>query len=146
MKILVINGPNLNMLGKRNPAIYGSGTYDDLCALIKSFGDERGMTVEFFQSNSEGDIISRIQKCLFDETEGLIINAGAYTHYSYAIRDALEMLKIPKIEVHISDVDAREDFRKISVIRDVCTCCIKNEGFDGYVHALKILEESEKNS
>ncbi len=142
MIILVINGPNLNMLGKRDPNIYGSETYDDLVKKIKRKADELSVEVYFFQSNHEGAIVDRIQEALSDGTDGLIINPGAYTHYSYAIRDALEILDIPKIEVHISDIDNREEFRRCSVITEVCDVKIAGKGTDGYTEALEIIGRS----
>lgn len=140
--ILIINGPNLNMLGKRDPKIYGSETYEDLLNKIAKKSDELGVKTEVFQSNHEGALVDRIQDALTDGTDALIINAGAYTHYSYAIHDALEILSIPKVEVHISDVENREDFRKISVITAVCSSRIIGKGTDGYLLAM---EEVAKN-
>lgn len=139
-KILVINGPNLNMLGKRNPKIYGSETYDDLIKRMNDKAAKMGIQLATFQSNSEGAIIDCLQEAYTDGTEGIIINAGAYTHYSYAIHDALEILSIPKIELHISDVDNREDFRKISVISDVCDMRISGHGTDGYIEAIEEMD------
>lgn len=138
-KVLIINGPNLNLLGKRNPAIYGNKNYSDLIDMIKREGDEMGVKTDFFQSNHEGAIIDRIQEAVDDGTDGVIINPGAYTHYSYAIHDALEILTVPIIEVHISDINSREDFRKVSVIRDVCAESIIGEGLEGYIKALRHL-------
>lgn len=141
MKLLIINGPNLNMLGKRDPSVYSDKTYEDLLSMIGEKADSLNVEVEVFQSNHEGAIIDRIQDSLTDGTRGLIINPGAFTHYSYAIHDALELLHFPKIEVHISDIDTREDFRKVSVTRPACDEQIKGEGFLGYLHAMdRILE------
>lgn len=134
-KVLVINGPNLNMLGKRNKDHYGSLTLEDINNLIS---ENKAFEYEFFQSNWEGAIIDRIQKMDFD---ALIINAGAYTHTSIAIHDALEILTCPKVEVHLSDVDNREDFRKVNYIRDVCDKTITNMREQGYVEALKYLQK-----
>jgi 3-dehydroquinate dehydratase-2 len=134
-KVLVINGPNLNMLGKRDEKNYGSKTLKDIYKMMKSV---RGFSLKFFQSNSEGKIITRIQK---NDYDALIINPGAYTHTSIAIRDALEIVKSYKIEVHLSDVDNREDFRKINYIRDVCNYTITNKREEGYVLALKHLQK-----
>ena len=134
-KVLVINGPNLNMLGKRNKDHYGSLTLEDINNLIS---ENKVFEYEFFQSNWEGAIIDRIQKMDFD---ALIINAGAYTHTSIAIHDALEILTCPKVEVHLSDVDNREDFRKVNYIRDVCDKTITNMREQGYVEALKYLQK-----
>lgn len=141
MKILVINGPNLNMLGKRDPAIYSNGTYDDLLELIDNRALELNLDVDFFQSNHEGAIIDRIQEAMSDDTMGIIINPGAYAHYSYAIHDALEMVFLPKIEVHISDIRTREEFRHTSVTEKACDQVIIGEGFNGYVHALDLIVE-----
>lgn len=134
-KILVINGPNLNMLGKRNKDHYGSMTLEDICNLIKQ-NDK--FDYDFFQSNHEGAIIDRIQVM---DYQGLIINAGAYTHTSVAIHDALEIVTVPKVEVHLSDVDNREDFRKINFIRPVCDKTITNLREQGYIEALNYLQK-----
>ena len=139
MKILVVNGPNLNMLGKRDPNVYSSRTYEDLLDMIGEKAGELGMTVEVFQSNHEGAIIDRLQDALSDGTEGLVINPGAFTHYSYAIHDALEILSFPKVEVHISDINSREEFRKVSVTRPACDAQIVGEGFEGYLHAMEMI-------
>ncbi len=141
MKLLVVNGPNLNMLGWRDPGHYGTTNYSDLCRLMEEKGKELGFEVECFQSNYEGGIIDRLQTALSDGTCGLVINPGAYTHYSYAIHDALEILHFPKVEIHISDVDNREDFRKISVTAPACDVKIAGEGINGYFHAMEIVKE-----
>ena len=120
MKILIINGPNLNFLGIREKNIYGNQDYDYLLNMIAEKGKECGCQIEVFQSNHEGAIIDRIQDAYFDGTEGLIINPGAYTHYSYAIHDALASITIPKVEIHISDITKREEFRKVSVTAPTC--------------------------
>ncbi|WP_047267245.1 type II 3-dehydroquinate dehydratase [Marinitoga sp. 1197] len=135
--ILIVNGPNLNMLGKRPNNIYGRFTYEDLIDKINLWSKKNGINIEIFQSNVEGDIINRLQK---EDFKGLIINAGAYTHYSYAIRDALEILNIPKIELHISNIYKREEFRKYSVIAPVCDGQIAGLGLDGYILALEYLK------
>ena len=132
--ILVINGPNMNMLGKRDKKHYGDMTYQELVSRIKSWGVERGIDIEVFQSNHEGEIVDRIQKM---DYEGLIINPGAFTHYSYSIRDALEIVQVPKVEVHISNIYAREEFRKRSVIASVCDGQISGLGFLSYILALE---------
>ena len=132
--ILVINGPNMNMLGKRDKKHYGDMTYQELVSKIKSWGVERGIDIEVFQSNHEGEIVDRIQKM---DYEGLIINPGAFTHYSYSIRDALEIVQVPKVEVHISNIYAREEFRKRSVIAPVCDGQISGLGFLSYILALE---------
>lgn len=140
-KLLVINGPNLNMLGRRDKNIYSALTYDDLLNMIGTKSRELKFETEVFQSNHEGAIIDRIQDAMDDGTEGIVINPGAYTHYSYAIRDALEMITVPKVEIHISDVYNREDFRAISVTKEVCDIQIAGEGFDGYLHAMQYIWE-----
>lgn len=137
MKILVVNGPNLNMLGKRDPKFYSSRTYDDLLKMIGAKALELDAQVEVFQSNHEGAIIDRLQDAMEDGTDGLVINPGAFTHYSYAIHDALEILPFPKIEIHISDINSRDEFRKISVTRPACDGQIVGEGFEGYLHAME---------
>ena len=136
MKILVINGPNLNMLGIREPEIYGYKTYSDLLSFISLEAQKRNIEVKFFQSNYEGAIIDEIQKAYFDKLDGIIINPGAYTHYSYAIHDAITSTMIKTIEVHLSDITKRENFRKVSVISPACHKTIYGKGFDGYIEAL----------
>ena len=144
MKLLVVNGPNLNMLGFRDKNVYGSTDYAALCKMLTKKGAELGFEVECYQSNHEGAIIDRLQEALSDGTVGLVINPGAYTHYSYAIHDALEILHFPKVEIHISDVDNREDFRKISVTAPACDVKLAGEGVQGYVHAMEIVKERLK--
>lgn len=139
MRILVINGPNLNMLGLRDRSIYGDGTYADLCDHIQATAAKYDATLEIFQSNHEGAIIDRIQDACYDLFDGVIINAGAYTHYSYAIHDALEILKCKIVEVHLSNIDAREDFRHISVIEDVAAARFYGKGFESYDDAIAYL-------
>ena len=141
MKILVINGPNLNMLGLRDPDIYGQGSYSDLCSFIEKRAAAIGAEVDIYQSNHEGELIDMILSACTDVPDGVIINAGAYTHYSYAIRDALELLKCPVVEVHLSDIYNREDFRKVSVIKDVCCCQICGYGFESYAKALDAIKD-----
>ena len=141
MKILVINGPNINMLGVREPQIYGKGTYEDLKALILSHCEKRGVFVSFFQSNHEGAIVDEIQKA-YGVFDGIVINPAAYTHTSVAILDALKAVSIPTVEVHISDPSEREDFRKVSFVRDYCFKTIKGKGFDGYKEAVDALLEA----
>ena len=140
MNILVINGPNINMLGIREKNIYGSETYDDLVNLIKKNADEKGVTVDFFQSNSEGDIVTRIQQA-YEKYDGIIINPAAYTHTSVAILDALKAVSIKTVEVHISDVDEREEFRHMSYVSLYASKVIKGHGFNGYIEALNYLCE-----
>ncbi|MBE6599763.1 MAG: type II 3-dehydroquinate dehydratase [Ruminococcaceae bacterium] len=139
MKILVINGPNINMLGIREPDIYGKETYAELCRKVEFHAAERGVTVEIYQSNHEGALVDRIQAAYFEKTDGIVINPGAYTHTSVALRDALAAVKIPTVEVHISKVEDREDFRQVSYVRDECIATVKGKGTDGYLEALDIL-------
>lgn len=139
MKILVINGPNLNFLGIREPAQYGTENYEALCAKIEAAATAKGDTVEIFQNNCEGAIIDRLQAAYSDGTEGIIINPGAYTHYSYAIRDALASVTVKKIEVHISNIHKREEFRHTSVTAPVCDGQIVGLGINGYLLALEAL-------
>lgn len=143
MKILVINGPNINMLGIREKEIYGSGSYDDLCAMIKKHADEKNIDVTLFQSNHEGDIVDEIQRA-YKKYDGIVINPAAYTHTSVAILDALSAVKIPTVEVHISDVSKREDFRQISYVRLVAEKTIMGKGFSGYLEAMDYLSERAK--
>ena len=138
MKILVINGPNLNMLGIREPKIYGNKTYKDLCAKIKAYAKEKGVRVSFFQSNCEGDLVTAIQKT-YNKFDGIVINPGAYTHTSVALLDAVKSAGVPTVEVHISDVSTREDFRQISYIRAACVTSGIGKGFDGYNEAIDVL-------
>ena len=140
MNILVINGPNLNMLGVRDKNIYGNNTYKDLVKLIKDYAKEKSVKVKCVQSNYEGKIIDYIHKSI-GKFDAIIINAGAYTHYSYAIKDALNLVKIPKVEVHISNIYEREDFRKISVIKDECDYSIVGHGIKGYLLAIDYLRK-----
>ena len=139
MKLLVINGPNLNMLGIREPAIYGSGTYTELLDMIRAHAGKRGAEVSFFQSNHEGALVDAIQQAYFDGVEGIILNPAAYTHTSVALLDALKAVAIPTVEVHISDVAAREDFRQISYVRPACIATVTGRGFAGYLDAVDIL-------
>lgn len=139
MKILVINGPNINFLGIREKSVYGTQDYDYLLNLIGKKGEEKGIAIEVFQSNHEGAIIDRIQDAYFDETEGIVINPGAYTHYSYAIRDALASVPLPKVEIHISDITQREEVRKISVTAPVCDKQIYGRGLEGYLDAIDFI-------
>ena len=140
MKILVINGPNLNMLGIREPGIYGKSTYADLCRLLEQTAKDLGMEVEIYQSNHEGDLVDKIQWA-YGKIDGIVINPAAYTHTSVAILDALKAVSIPAVEVHISDVDARESFRQISYDGLACVKTIKGHGFAGYQEAMAFLKE-----
>ena len=139
MQILVINGPNMNMLGIRQPEIYGKATYEDLKAMIQAEADRLGVAVDFFQSNHEGALVDAIQKAYFDKMDGIIINPAAYTHTSVALLDAVKAVGLPTVEVHISDPDTREDFRHISYIRAACAATIKGHGLEGYLEALRLL-------
>lgn len=137
MKILVINGPNLNFLGIRNKNVYGTTDYNGLLQMIAEKAKETGSEIEVFQSNHEGAIIDRIQDAYFDGTQGIVINPGAFTHYSYAIHDALESVEtMPKVEIHISDISGREDFRKVSVTKAACDAQIYGHGLNGYLEAI----------
>ena len=136
MKILVLNGPNINFLGIREKSVYGEENYDTLLQMIANKGKETESVIEVFQSNHEGAIIDRIQDSYFDGTEAIVINPGAYTHYSYAIRDALASIVVPKIEIHISDITKREEFRKVSVTAPVCDKQIYGQGLKGYLMAI----------
>lgn len=144
MRILIINGPNLNMLGYREPDMYGKATYNDLCEYIRTKCSALNIEAEIVQHNSEGAIIDTIQDAFFNIFGGVIINAGAYTHYSYAIRDALAILKCPIAEVHLTDIDNREDFRKVSVISDVVSARFYGKGFDSYGEAIAFLSAQQK--
>ena len=138
MKILVINGPNLNMLGIREPEHYGRETYRELEGKIKRHCEEKGIEVEIFQSNHEGELVDKIQKA-YGNTDGIVINPAAYTHTSIALLDALKTVGIPSVEVHISDVSKREEFRKISFVREYCFKTISGHGFKGYIEAIDAL-------
>ena len=145
MKILVINGPNLNMLGIREPAHYGRETYDMLLEKIRAYAEEKGVEVRFVQSNHEGDLVDAIQGA-YNDADGIVINPAAYTHTSIAILDAVKAVQIPTVEVHISDVNAREEFRKISYIRLACVGTIAGQGTDGYLRAIDLLLEHRKGT
>ncbi len=140
MKILVINGPNINMLGIREPDIYGKGTYESLVSLIEEHCDEKGIEVDFFQSNHEGEIVDEIQAA-YGVFDGIVINPAAYTHTSVAILDALKAVGIPTVEVHISDINTRESFRKFSYVSMYANKTIAGKGFDGYLEAIDFLTE-----
>ena len=142
MKFLVINGPNINFLGIREKGIYGEENYDSLVAMINDKASELGIEVEVFQSNYEGGIIDRLQKAYFEKVDGRVINPGAFTHYSYAVRDALASIAaIPKIEVHISNVHTREEFRHTSVTVPVCNGQVVGLGLKGYLYAMEALKD-----
>ena len=143
MKVFVINGPNLNMLGIREPGVYGSSTYNDLVEMIKKHCAEINVEVDFFQSNHEGDLVDYIQKAYY-EADGIVINPGAYTHTSVALLDAAKAVAKPLVEVHISDVSKREDFRQVSYISLAASKRIMGHGFNGYIEAIDYLAESGK--
>lgn len=144
MKFLVINGPNMNMLGLRNPKIYGQETFEDLIARIQRHCTERGIVVDFFQSNHEGAIVDRIQEAM-GKYDGIVINPAAYTHTSVAILDALEAVGIPTVEIHISDIKNREEFRHRDLISSACIATIMGLGTDGYLKAIDVLEREIKS-
>ena len=139
-KILVINGPNINMLGVREPEIYGSATYDDLVRFVSDGVAALGAEADFIQSNHEGELVDAIQSAL-DKYDAIVINPAAYTHTSVALLDAVKAVGIPTAEVHISDVSKREAFRQVSYIREACVCTVMGKGFDGYVEAAAKLIE-----
>ncbi len=139
--ILIINGPNMNLLGIRQPEIYGSTDYVDLENLITAEAEQLGVSVSLFQSNHEGDLVDAIQQAYFDKVDGIVINPGAYTHTSIALLDAVKAVGIPTVEVHISDPDTREEFRHVSYIRDACVGSIRGHGVQGYLEALHLLAE-----
>ena len=139
MKILVLNGPNMNMLGIRQPEIYGKTTYEDLLAMIRAEAEKLNVSVSFFQSNHEGTLVDAIPQAYFDQVDGIIINPAAYTHTSVALLDAVKAVGIPTVEVHISDPDTREEFRHVSYIREACVKTIAGHGLPGYLEALQYL-------
>lgn len=141
MRILIINGPNINMLGIRERDIYGKKTYKDLIKYIKDYVYNKDIEIEIYQSNSEGQIINKIQEA-YSFYDGIVINPAAYTHTSIAILDALKAVNIPTVEVHLTDIDMREEFRKISYVSYFAKKTIKGEGFDGYIKAIKYLKEN----
>lgn len=141
MKITVINGANINFIGIREPEIYGKKTYSDLVNMIEKHCAEKNIDVEIYQSNHEGDLVDKIQECYL-KSDGIVINPGAYTHTSVAIADALKAVNIPTVEVHISDVSKREDFRQISYVREVCVTTVSGKGLDGYIEAIEILRSA----
>lgn len=139
MKILVVNGPNLNFLGIRDQSVYGNQSYEALVTLIETHAHEVGVEVVCFQSNSEGAIIDRLQAAYYEKVDGIVINPGAYTHYSYAIRDAIASIMIPTVEVHISNIHERESFRQVSVTQAVCVNQIAGKGLIGYLEGMDYL-------
>ena len=147
MHILVINGPNMNMLGIRQPEIYGRATYADLQKMIREEADQLGVEVSFFQSNHEGALVDAIQQAYFDKVDGIIINPAAYTHTSVALLDAVKAVGIPTAEVHISKLSEREDFRQISYIRAACCFTVTGHGTDGYTEAIDyLMKKKEKEN
>ena len=142
MKILVLNGPSLNFLGIREKDIYGSESYETLLKNIEEFAENKGLEVETFQSNHEGDLIDAIQRAYFEKVDGIVINPGAYTHTSIAIMDALKSVMIPCVEVHVSDVSKREEFRQISYVSKVAKKVIMGHGINGYIEAMEFLMET----
>ena len=143
MKILVLNGPNINLLGLREPGIYGKQTYDDLVRMVKEHADARGVAVSFYQSNHEGALVDAIQQAYADKVDGIVFNPAAYTHTSVALLDAVKAVGIPTVEVHVSDPDSREEFRHVSYIRSACKATIRGHGLPGYVEALHLLCEQK---
>lgn len=140
-RLLVINGANLNMLGIREPSIYGAETYAALLDKLARYAECKGIQLDRYQSNHEGALIDRIQQAYFDKVDGIVINPGAYTHTSVALLDALKAVSIPAVEVHISKLDEREGFRQISFVRAACFATVIGEGTDGYLHAIDLLLE-----
>ena len=143
MKFLILNGPNINLLGLREPGIYGAETYQDLVEQVTAFCAARDVEVSFFQSNHEGDLVDAIQRAYYEQMDGIIFNPAAYTHTSVALLDALKAVKIPTVEVHISKVEEREDFRQVSYVRAACVKTITGQGLEGYcqgaAYLLKLL-------
>ncbi len=143
MKLLILNGPNINMLGIREPGIYGSESYGELCRQAREKAKELGVELEIYQTNHEGGLVDKIQEA-YGKIDGIVFNPGAYTHTSIAILDALKAVSIPTVEVHISDVSKREDFRQVSYIRPVCKKTITGHGIKGYLEAMEFLAGAEK--
>ena len=145
MRFLILNGPNINLLGIREPGIYGAETYQDLVERVSAFCQARGVEASFFQSNHEGDLVDAIQRAYFEKVDGIIFNPAAYTHTSVALLDALKAVKIPTVEVHISKVEEREDFRQVSYVRAACVKTITGQGLEGYCQgAAYLLDLLEK--
>ena len=142
MKIYVINGANLNMLGIREPEKYGSVSYASLIKMLEEHAKVKEIELVIYQSNHEGDLVDKIQECYFEGADGIVLNPGAYTHTSIALLDAVAAVKIPTVEVHITDVNAREDFRKVSYVRAACVKTISGHGLSGYTEAIDFLIES----
>lgn len=145
MKFLLLNGPNLNMLGIREPAVYGTGTYKELLEYAADFAVELGVEIECCQSNHEGDLVDAIQRAYFEDMDGIILNPGGYTHTSVALLDAVKAVALPTVEVHISKMETREDFRQHSYVRAACVKTITGQGFAGYRQAAEFLVEYLRN-
>ena len=145
MKLYIINGPNLNMLGIREPDKYGSESYDSLLSMLKAHCESRGIEPVFYQSNHEGDLVDKIQEAYFEGADGIVINPGAYTHTSIAMLDAVKSVSLPTVEVHISDLSKREDFRQVSYIRAACVKTISGKGLNGYIEAIDFLIEAKND-
>ncbi len=143
MKLLIVNGPNLNLIGRREVNVYGKESLDQIINWISNNIKNSQTELIWFQSNSEGEIIDKLHWAVDNQIEGIVINPGAYTHYSYAIRDAISSIEIPTVEVHLSNIDQRESFRKISVIKQVCKKQIKGKGKKGYLDAINLLIGNE---
>ncbi len=141
MKILILNGPNINLLGVREPEIYGKTSYKEMIGKISEYCNNKNIETEFYQSNHEGKLVDKLQEAYFSQFDGIILNAAAYTHTSIAILDALKAINIPTVEVHLTDIDSRESFRKTSVIRDACIKTICEKGINGYLEACDFLEK-----
>ena len=139
MKLYLLNGPNLNMLGIREPGIYGNGSYADLIDMVKKHCETLGIDIVCYQSNHEGDLVDKIQEAYFERADGIVINPGAYTHTSVALLDAVKSVRIPTVEIHISDLSKRENFRQVSYIRAACVKTITGHGTDGYIEAIDFL-------
>lgn len=144
MKLCIINGPNLNFLGIREPDIYGHTTYTDLCAHIQTYAAQNAIEVDIYQSNHEGALIDKIQAC-YQKVDGIVINPAAYTHTSVGLLDALKAVALPTVEVHLSDVSKREDFRQTSYVRAACEKTIIGKGIDGYIEAMEYLIQRNKS-
>ena len=138
---LIINGPNINLLGLREPDLYGEENYDDLANLVYDAADKNNWHIDFYQSNHEGDIVDKLQEAYYAQYDGIVINAAAYTHTSIAIGDTLKAISLPAIEVHITDPDLREPYRHVNYIREACIHTISGQGIEGYVLALEALED-----
>ncbi len=145
MKIYVLNGPNINMLGIREPEHYGKTSYSDLISMLQAKGKAEGLELVIYQSNCEGDLVSKIQEAYFEGAYGIVINPAAYTHTSIALLDAVKSVSLPTVEVHISDVSSREAFRQISYIRSACIATVSGKGLDGYTEAIDILLKRAKS-